>query len=310
MINLLVIVGPTAVGKTGISIEIAKKLNGEIISADSMQIYKYMNIGTAKPSISERQGIAHHMIDIISPDEEFSVALYKNMAQDVIKDISARQKLPILTGGTGLYINSIINKMDFSSHINWNLRNALKKTAGKMGNEFLYKKLREIDPKTSERLHPNDIRRIIRAIEVYTETGKPISYFQEHANNVPNPAYHPIMIGLTMDRELLYRRIEIRVDSMIKSGLIDEVKWLCLHGYRNNMISMQAIGYKEILKYIDGEITLEDAVDLLKKDTRHYAKRQMTWFKKDKRIKWIDLTDHTNPVNLILELVAKNLKLI
>lgn len=312
MIPLIVIVGPTAVGKTEISIDIALRLNGEIVSADSMQIYKYMDIGTAKPTIEERKGVPHFMIDIITPDQEFSVALYKEMASKIIKEIHERGHMPILTGGTGLYVNSIINIMDFSSTADWRLREELKKQAKMYGNEYLYNKLREIDPITSVKLHPNDIRRIIRALEVYKLTGKPISYYQLTTQNRPNPDYDVLMIGLTMDREKLYNRIEARVDKMIKAGLVDEVRWLCEKGYKDNMIAMQGLGYKEIIKYLDGQCTLEEAINTLKRNTRRYAKRQLTWFRRDKRIHWIYVDQFNSKeviIKNILELVAEKYNL-
>ncbi|SHF04165.1 tRNA dimethylallyltransferase [Caldanaerobius fijiensis DSM 17918] len=312
MIPLIVIVGPTAVGKTEISIDIALRLNGEIVSADSMQIYKYMDIGTAKPTIEERKGVPHFMIDIITPDQEFSVALYKEMASKIIKEIHERGHMPILTGGTGLYVNSIINIMDFSSTADWRLREELKEQAKMYGNEYLYNKLREIDPITSARLHPNDIRRIIRALEVYKLTGKPISYYQLTTQNRPNPDYDVLMIGLTMDREKLYNRIEARVDKMIRAGLVDEVRWLCEKGYKDNMIAMQGLGYKEIIRYLDGQCTLEEAINTLKRNTRRYAKRQLTWFRRDKRIHWIYVDQFSSKEEIIkniLELVAEKYNL-
>lgn len=312
MIPLIVIVGPTAVGKTEISIDIALRLNGEIVSADSMQIYKYMDIGTAKPTIEERKGVPHFMIDIITPDQEFSVALYKEMASKIIKEIHERGHMPILTGGTGLYVNSIINIMDFSSTADWRLREELKEQAKMYGNEYLYNKLREIDPITSAKLHPNDIRRIIRALEVYKLTGKPISYYQLTTQNRPNPDYDVLMIGLTMDREKLYNRIEARVDKMIRAGLVDEVRWLCEKGYKDNMIAMQGLGYKEIIRYLDGQCTLEEAINTLKRNTRRYAKRQLTWFRRDKRIHWIYVDQFNSKEEIIkniLELVAEKYNL-
>lgn len=312
MIPLIVIVGPTAVGKTEISIDIALRLNGEIVSADSMQIYKYMDIGTAKPTIEERKGVPHFMIDIITPDQEFSVALYKEMASKIIKEIHERGHMPILTGGTGLYVNSIINIMDFSSTADWRLREELKEQAKMYGNEYLYNKLREIDPITSAKLHPNDIRRIIRALEVYKLTGKPISYYQLTTQNRPNPDYDVLMIGLTMDREKLYNRIEARVDKMIGAGLVDEVRWLCEKGYKDNMIAMQGLGYKEIIRYLDGQCTLEEAINTLKRNTRRYAKRQLTWFRRDKRIHWIYVDQFNSKEEIIkniLELVAEKYNL-
>ncbi|WP_026487610.1 tRNA (adenosine(37)-N6)-dimethylallyltransferase MiaA [Caldanaerobius polysaccharolyticus] len=312
MIPLIVIVGPTAVGKTEVSIDLALKINGEIVSADSMQVYKYMDIGTAKPSLQERKRVPHFMIDVVTPDQEFSVAVYKKMATKIIEEIYKRNHMPIVVGGTGLYVNSIVNVMDFSSTADWKLRQQLKEQAKMYGNEYLYEKLKKVDPITYKRIHPNDIRRIIRALEVYKLTGKPISYYQEITQNRPNPEYNALMIGLTMDRQKLYKRIEERVDKMIKDGLIEEIKWLCDNGYKNNMIAMQGLGYKEIIRYLEGQCTLEEAIEILKRDTRRYAKRQLTWFRKDKRIHWFYVDQFSCKEEItknILELVAEKYNL-
>ncbi|MFO7151759.1 MAG: tRNA (adenosine(37)-N6)-dimethylallyltransferase MiaA [Bacillota bacterium] len=286
---LVAIVGPTAVGKTEISIEVALKLDGEIISADSMQIYKYMDIGTAKPTLEERKGIPHHMIDIVYPDEEFSVADFKEMAEKCIADIHRRGKIPILTGGTGLYINAVCYGYTFSSFDkDENLRNQLRLEAEKYGNEFLYGKLKQIDPKAAEKIHPNNLRRVIRALEVYIKTGVPFSHFEELTKMHGSP-YDLLIFGLTMPREELYKRIDKRVQKMIESGWIDEVKRLLEMGYAKDLNSMQALGYRQIIDYLEGRITLEEAVRLIARDTRRYAKRQYTWFRKDKNIIWLDL---------------------
>lgn len=288
-IKLVAIVGPTAIGKTSISIELAKILNGEIVSADSMQIYKYMNIGTAKPTIEERQGIPHHMMDIVEPDEDFNAAMYQQGAKEAIEHIYTNGKLPILVGGSGLYVNSIVYPLDFTTATeDHELRAKLYKTVEEKGNHYLHQKLSKIDPTTGKKVHPNDVKRIVRAMEIYYLTGKPMS---EHKQNLQK-AYIPYdltMIGLYMDRSRLYERINARVDNMLELGLIDEVKSLRNMGYKRNLISMQGLGYKEIIAYLEDESSLEDAIGILKRDTRRFAKRQYTWFKKDKRIHWVNI---------------------
>jgi len=287
--NVIVIVGPTASGKTKISIELAKDIKGEIISADSMQVYKYMDIGTAKADEKERAGIRHYLIDEVYPDEEFSVARFQQLALKYIDEILQKGKVPIVVGGTGLYINSLIYNINFSETISdWELREKLKKEAEEKGNEYLHQKLREIDPEAASRIHVNDVKRIIRAIEVFKYTNKPISYHQEISRLNP-PKHKFLIIGLTMDRKKLYDRINRRVDLMLERGLVDEVKKLASMGYDKNSVAMQGLGYKEILAYLRGEMSLEDAIYSLKRDTRRYAKRQMTWFRRIENVHWIDL---------------------
>jgi tRNA dimethylallyltransferase len=289
MDSIIVIVGPTASGKTKISIELAKDINGEIISADSMQVYRFMDIGTAKPNMKEMSGIKHYLIDEILPDEEFSVARFKELALKYIKEIKSKGKIPIIVGGTGLYINSLIYNIEFSeTDIDWDLREQLKKEAENKGNKFLHDKLREIDPEAADRIHVNDIKRIIRAIEIFKTTRKPISYHQELSKLNP-PEYNFILIGLRMNRHKLYERINKRVDLMLEAGLIEEVKKIKKLGYDKYSVAMQGLGYKEILAYLRGELTYEECIDLLKRNTRRYAKRQITWFRKIQDIYWIDV---------------------
>nr|PZN11739.1 MAG: tRNA (adenosine(37)-N6)-dimethylallyltransferase MiaA [Caldicoprobacter oshimai] len=286
---LVVIVGPTAVGKTRLSIELAKALNGEIVSADSMQIYRYMDIGTAKPTAEERQGIPHHMMDIIDPGQEFSVAEYQRLATQAIDDIHSRNKLPIVVGGTGLYIKSLLYPMNFTdASYDQEFRKELQRQAETMGKEYLHKKLQAVDPKTAARLHPNDVRRVIRALEVYHLTGKPMSEYNQELEKM-DYKYNVAMIGLTMDRAKLYERINQRVDEMIEKGLLDEVKRLLDRGYTRDMISMQGLGYKELIDYLQGRVSLEEAIYILKRETRRYAKRQLTWFRAQKDIAWVDV---------------------
>jgi len=289
MDKVIVILGPTASGKTNLSIDLAKKLDTEIISADSMQVYRYMDIGTAKPDMEERQGIKHYLIDEIYPDEEFNVVKFKDLAEKYIEEILKRGKIPIIAGGTGLYINSLIYNINFSeTESNQELRERLWKEAEEKGNRYLHDILKKIDPKAAEKIHENNVKRVIRAIEVYEQTKKPISYHQE-LSRTQAVKYEYILIGLRMEREILYDRINKRVDLMMEKGLVDEVKRLVELGYDKNAVAMQGIGYKEILSYLRGEISLDEAIYIIKRDTRHYAKRQMTWFKKIPDVHWIDV---------------------
>lgn len=288
---LVVIVGPTAVGKTKLSIELAKVLNGEIVSADSMQIYRYMDIGTAKPTVEERQGIPHHMIDVIDPGQEFSVAEYQRLATQAIDDIHSRGKLPIVVGGTGLYIKSLLYPMNFTdASYDPELRKELQLQAEIMGKEYLHSKLQAVDPKTAARLHPNDVRRVIRALEVYHLTGKPMSEYDQGLEQM-DYKYNVAIIGLTMDRAKLYQRINQRVDEMMKNGLLDEVKRMLEMGYTRDMISMQGLGYKELMEYLEGRVSLEEAIEVLKRETRRYAKRQLTWFRAQKDMAWVNVDE-------------------
>jgi len=293
-IPLVIITGPTAVGKTDLAIRTALELNSEIVSADSMQIYRYMNIGTAKPSLEERQGIAHHMIDIVDPDEEYSVARYQVEARETIEQIYRKGKIPILTGGTGLYINSVIMPMDFTEAAeDPQYREELRLLAAEKGNEYVHQMLVNIDPETAAKLHPNDIRRVIRALEVFYLTGRRMSDYRQDFANMESQ-YDIVYLGLNMNRDDLYERINKRVDKMIDSGLLDEVRNLMEMGYTKNLISMQGLGYKEMIRYLEGRCTLDESIEVLKRDTRRYAKRQLTWFRRDKRIEWLDLDNLTN----------------
>lgn len=301
--NVIVILGPTASGKTKLSIELAKDIRGEIVSADSMQIYKYMDIGTAKPDEEEKQGIKHYLIDEVTPDSEFSVARFQQLAKNYIDDIIDRSKVPIVSGGTGLYIDSLIYNIEFGDTIcDWELREKLKNEALEKGNEYLHNKLKEIDPEAAEKIHMNNVKRVIRAIEVYTYTKKTISMHQKESRRNP-PKYNFTIFGLRMDREKLYERINQRVDLMMEKGLVQEVKKLVEMGYDNSTIAMQGIGYKEILSYLKGEITLDEAIYVLKRDTRHYAKRQLTWFNRMEDVTWIDIDQNSNLTEII-----KNIK--
>ncbi|WP_209847252.1 tRNA (adenosine(37)-N6)-dimethylallyltransferase MiaA [Paenibacillus sediminis] len=291
--RLLVLVGPTAVGKTKMSIEIAKAFHCEIISGDSMQVYRHMDIGTAKISKEEMQGIPHHLIDIHEPDYPFSVAEFQERSKELIEQITARGKLPFIVGGTGLYIESVCYQFQFSeAGTDESFRNEQLKFAEEHGNEALHAKLREIDPESADRLHPNDQRRIIRALEIYHLTGTTLSS-QLAAQKKESP-YDLCIIGLTMDRQMLYNRIEERIDEMIELGLVDEVDSLLKRGYSPNLVSMQGLGYKEIAAYLQGEVSFEEAVEWLKRDTRRFAKRQLSWFRHMKDIHWVDVTQTEN----------------
>ena len=310
--NLLIILGPTGVGKTTISLELAKKLKGEIISCDSMQIYKYMNIGTAKISPEKMNKIPHYLIDIVYPDEEFTVHDFKVQAESHISHINKSGQLPIMVGGTGLYINSIVYELKFTNvEPNEAFRKECNIVADKYGNEYLYKKLIKIDAKSAIKIEVNDRKRIIRALEIYNETNKPMSYYNEGFRR-ERDNYNLIMVGLNMDRSILYSRINNRVEEMFKDGLVEEVESLLNMGYDENLVSMKAIGYKEIIPYIKGEIGLDETKDLLKRNTRRYAKRQLTWFRRDKRIKWIDVgkfNSRDSIVDLISKYIEETLKI-
>ena len=287
--TLVGIVGPTATGKTAVGIELAKQLDGEIISADSMSIYKDMDIGTAKPSIEERGAVMFHLIDVVCPNEEFSVAEFKRLAQEAIENIQKRGKLPILVGGTGLYVRALTAGLNIPlAGPDRELRDRLKAEAAEFGNEHLLERLRVVDPVTAQRLHINDLKRIIRALEVYILTGLPISHYHE-TEGATETVYHSRLFGLTMSRPALYERIERRVDEQIKVGIVEEVRGLLEKGYNLDMPSMQGLGYKQIAGYLLGEYDLDTAIDLLKRDTRRFAKRQFTWFRTDPGIHWLDV---------------------
>lgn len=288
MENLVIITGPTGIGKTELSLELAKKYKGEIISSDSMQIYKKLNIGTAKIDL-DKTSIPHHMIDIIEPSDNFTVADFKSSARKIITDINNRGGLPFLVGGTGLYINSLVYNLDFTeTEPDYEYRDELREILEEEGSEFLYEKLQDQDRNMAEKIHKNNGQRIIRALEILKNGNKKGDNFREENNN-----YNLIYIGLNMDRAKLYEKINQRVDKMIDLGLIDEVKNLLDEGLDKNSQSLKAIGYKEVISYLDGEIDFDEMVDLIKKNSRHYAKRQLTWFRRDKRIKWLDRESET-----------------
>lgn len=283
MENLLIITGPTGIGKTEISLKLANKYKGEIISSDSMQIYKKLDIGTAKVDL-DKTDIPHHMVDILEADEKFSVADFKFKAKEIISDINRRGGLPILVGGTGLYINSIVYNLDFTeTEADYEYRDELRKILEEKGSEFLYSKLFNLNKDMAEKIHPNNGQRIIRALEILKSGNEKENNFRQE-----NEDYNLIFIGLNMDRERLYERINSRVDKMIELGLVDEVRSLLDEGLDKNSQSLKAIGYKEVISYLEAEIEYSEMIDLIKKNSRHYAKRQLTWFRRDGRIKWFD----------------------
>ena len=284
---LIILTGPTAVGKTDLSIQLAKAVDAEIVSADSMQIYKYMDIGSAKVTEEEMQGVKHYLVDEIEPDMPFSVSEYKRMAEEYRDEISSRGKNVIVTGGTGLYLNSLIYDMDFGkSDANQELREELNKELEENGPAYMYEKLVSLDKEAAERIHPNNTKRVIRAIEV-AMSGEKMNDFSKDLRY--NKKYRPIIIAWNRDSQALYDRINLRVDIMLKNGLIEEVKGLLEKGYTKDMISMQGIGYKEIIKYFDGEYTLDEAIEIIKRDSRRYAKRQLTWFRRYEDAKWFEI---------------------
>ncbi|MDD3926632.1 MAG: tRNA (adenosine(37)-N6)-dimethylallyltransferase MiaA [bacterium] len=291
--SLLVLTGPTAVGKTDIAVRTASMADAEIISADSIQIYRGLDIGSAKPTEEERMGIPHHLIDVADPCDTFSVARYKDMAEAVIQDIWKRGKQAILTGGTGLYISAVIDGFSFPEDSDDpSIRSALEEEADREGLAALHNRLEAVDPESASRIHPNDRRRIIRALEVYKITGEPLSHFKRRGNE--QPRFGAVIVVLTMPRALLYSRIEARVDALIETGLVDEVRHLMSGECAGNSLAMQGLGYKEIAAYIEGRYSLEEAIETLKRDTRRYAKRQLTWWRRDPRVHWLDVCEYDN----------------
>ncbi|MGI6731252.1 MAG: tRNA (adenosine(37)-N6)-dimethylallyltransferase MiaA [Anaerovoracaceae bacterium] len=290
MDSVIFIAGPTAVGKTKFAIAVAKHFNGEIVSADSMQIYKMMDIGSAKPTKEELAMAKHHLVDVIGPRDSFSVAEYQKLAKQHIREIQQDSKIPIISGGTGLYINSLVYDMDFSViPRKKGFREKLEKEAIEFGNEYVHDKLRRLDPKSAARIHPNNIKKVIRAIEVVKTTGEGMKEFQE--SFVKTSDYRCILTCLTRNRAELYDRINKRVDQLVEAGLLNEIKMLLDHGLTEAHISMKGIGYKEMIGHIHGEYSLDEAIEKIKKNTRHYAKRQLTWFRRYDDIKWINISD-------------------
>ena len=287
MMPLMILSGPTAVGKTELSINLAKKINAEIISADSMQVYKGMDIGTAKITSSEMQGIKHHLIDVIEPEEEWNVLKFKNMAKKACEEITAAGHIPMLTGGTGFYIQALLYDVDFTEENNDEIRKRLTEEYEKMGSSYLYEKLKKVDPVSAEIIHENNVKRVIRALEFYEMNSFPISEHNK-IQQARKSAFNSVYFVLNDEREKIYQRIDMRVDKMIEAGLVDEVDRLMKRGLDLSYVSMQGLGYKEIYRYLTGEITLSDAIYILKRDTRHFAKRQLTWFRREKDVVFVN----------------------
>ena len=299
MNNIICIAGPTASGKTALAVELAKKLNGEVVSCDSMQVYKRMDIGTAKPTAEEMQGIPHHMLDVAQAWEDFSVSRYCNQAAPIVDNIIARGRTAIIAGGTGLYMDSLIRGNDFAPFPSTGVREALEKRAEAEGTQSLLEELAQIDPESAGRLHPSDRKRIIRALEVYRETGITITEHNRRTREVP-PKYRPIWLGLDFsDRAALYRRIDRRVEIMLEAGLLKEIRSLLQSGIPENCTAMQAIGYKEFLPVLRGERALCDAAAEVCQSSRRYAKRQLTWFRRNRDMHWITREEGQAPDEII-----------
>ncbi len=284
---LIILTGPTAVGKTSTSIALAKKLNGEIISADSMQVYKHMDIGSAKIKTEEMSGVPHHLIDILSPEDPFSVAQFQILAKEAVADIYKRGKIPIVVGGTGFYIQALLYDIDFTEKKENTYRQELEAKLDLEGPEALHDFLRTIDEQSAIDIHPNNCKRVIRAIEYYYETGTRISVHNAKEREKDSPYLYTYFV-LNDERERLYKRIDERIDIMIEEGLVREVEWLLEQGYHKDLVSMQGLGYKEIVSYLEGENSFDEAIRILKRDTRHFAKRQITWFKREKEVTWVN----------------------
>lgn len=285
---LIILTGPTAVGKTELSIQLAKSVGAEIISADSMQVYRYMDIGSAKITPDEMQGVPHYLIDELKPWEEFHVVKFQECAKRYMQKIYDKGKIPIIAGGTGFYIQALLYDIDFTEQeASQEYRDALEAEAEEFGNEYIHDKLRQVDKKAAEEIHPNNRKRVIRALEFHHVTGQKISEHNETERQKESP-YNFAYFVLNDERANLYKKIDARVDKMLENGLIDEVKKLKEMGCHKEMVSMQGLGYKEILRYLNGELSLEEAVYILKRDTRHFAKRQITWFKREKDVIWLN----------------------
>lgn len=304
---LIILTGPTAVGKTALSVKFAKAINGAIISADSMQVYRGMDIGSAKVTKEEMEGVPHYLIDVLDPDEEFHVVRFQEMAKAAMEEIYAKGQIPILAGGTGFYIQSVLYDIDFTSQEeDTAFRDQLEALADREGNEALHEMLQKVDPVSAEKIHANNRKRVIRALEFYEKTKTPISEHNEVEAAKESP-YAFCYFVLNDDRDKVYARIEKRIDLMLEAGLIDEVKALQEKGYHKSMVSMQGLGYKEILAYLEGEISLDDAIYILKRDTRHFAKRQLTWFRREKDVIWVNKPEFSYDDDKILNFMIEKI---
>ena len=331
--KLVILTGPTAVGKTALSIKLAKAIDGEIISADSMQVYRRMNIGTAKITPEEMQGVKHFLVDEYEPQEEFNIVAFQQRAKEAVAEISARGHIPMIVGGTGFYIQSVVYDIDFDAAgpqneasdinpqpsvklsasvsppaTNGAYRAKLQQMAANGEEEQLHRMLAGVDPASAEAIHKNNVKRVIRALEFFEQTGEPISKHNQEQQQKISP-YDFLYFVLNDDRQILYDRIDKRVDLMVEQGLTEEVRALKAEGCNRSMVSMQGIGYKEILDYLEGDLTLEEAIDRIKRDTRHFAKRQITWFKREKQVTWIDKDAYGYEEEAILEAMLEHLKM-
>ena len=306
---LLILTGPTAVGKTALSIQLAKAVGGEIVSADSMQVYRHMDIGSAKVTEEEMEGIPHYLIDVLDPQDDFNVATFQTLARRAIDEIYSHENIPIITGGTGFYIQALLYDIDFKENNEKNpIRKELEQLAKELGDKApgtLHEKLSHIDPEAARQIHANNIKRVIRAIEYFEQTGEKISEHNEEMHQKESP-YNFLYYVLTRDRKTLYERIDKRVDIMIANGLVKEIEKLKAMGCHRGQTSMQGLGYKEILDYLDGSCTLDEAVYILKRDTRHFAKRQLTWFRRERDVRWLDLDRYQGNTDLILKDILKD----
>lgn len=305
---LIILAGPTAVGKTALSIELAQKINGAIISADSMQVYRYMDIGSAKVTKQEMQGIDHYLIDELLPSDEFNIVRFQQMAKEALQAICEQGKIPIIAGGTGFYIQALLYDIDFTvENDNASYRKELEEYAKQHGNHELHERLKDIDPVSYETIHENNVKRVIRALEFYHLSGRPISEHNEEEKQKESP-YNFAYFVLTDERSNLYARIDKRVDLMMKNGLLEEVQKLKEMGYQKEMVSMQGLGYKEIFDYLNGNCTLDEAVYVIKRETRHFAKRQLTWFRREKEVVWFDKSEYQYKDDSILNKMIELLK--
>lgn len=303
--RVIVIVGPTCSGKTDLSIEVASELKSEIISADSRQFYKYLDIGTAKPTIEQRAKTKHHLIDFLNPDDDYDVSKYSIDSNKIISIIHKRNKIPIVVGGSGLYIKTLIDGISETADKDEKIRKVLLEKRKQFGNEYLYSELKRVDKKSADSMLPQNWKRVIRALEVFYITGKPI--WQHHIENKKQNEIEFFQFGLLWNRDELYKNIESRVDKMISAGLIKEVKSILKKGYKENLNSLNTVGYKEIISYLKNDISLERAIELIKRNTRRYAKRQMTWFNKDKRINWLNVKQSTYLKNIAEQIIKNHL---
>lgn len=305
---LIILTGPTAVGKTDLSIRLARAVGGEIISADSMQVYRHMDIGSAKVTPEEMGGIPHHLIDVLDPTEDFNVVIFQQMAKKALEEIDSHGKIPIVAGGTGFYIQALLYDIDFRENPEGDkIRRELEALAEEKGAEHLHRMLEAVDPESAEAIHSNNVKRVIRALEYFRQTGEKISLHNEQERQKESP-YNFLYFVVNTERSLLYERIDRRVDQMMEQGLVDEVKRLQDMGCRRGMVSMQGLGYKEMLDYLNGVCSLEEAVYILKRDTRHFAKRQITWFKREREVLWLNLPEFEFNRDKVLDYMIGKIK--